>query len=98
MTDVFSVTGAFDKSSYATGDAMKVTITGDDVLSTGSTTPVHVVLQLTAADGATGTVTADAVLTSVVATHESVRITSVTDASGRVWAVDTGGLFATAVA
>ena len=103
MTDTFNVTAAFDKASYNAGDTMKVTITGDDVLTqqVQTTQTETVTVSIVAADGATttvGPVSAPVVTTTTTTTHESVKIASIGDASGRTWTVDPSGLFATAVA
>lgn len=102
MSDNFQVTAVYDKSAYNAGDTMKITISGDDVLTQTSqvTQPATATLTITAADGATTTlnVASTVTTTTTTTTPESVKITSVTDPSGRVWTVDASGLFATATA
>lgn len=98
MSDQFSVTATFDKTSYNSGDKMTVSISGGDVQTANQTETVTVVLTITAADGATGTVSVSVPVTKAVATPESVVITSVTDSDGRTWAVAAGGLSASATA
>lgn len=97
-TDTFGVTAAFDKPGYKAGDVMTLTISGGDVRATTDTSTVTATLSLTAADGSTGSVTAQVPVSKTVSTPESVVITSVTDTSGRTWAVAAGGLTATATA
>ena len=85
MTDTFNVTAAFDKASYNAGDTMKVTITGDDVLTqqVQTTQTETVTVSIVAADGATttvGPVSAPVVTTTTTTTHESVKIASIVDA------------------
>lgn len=98
--DQFNVTAAVTPANPTTGDTITVTISGDDVLTTisaGTIGPLS--LSLTAADGATTTITVPAVPYNLAtATHESVKITSVSDPSGRRWTVGANGLTATAVA
>ena len=100
MTDTFNVTGTITPANPTTGQAITVTITGDDVLTTtqqGTIGPLTG--QLLAADGATSTVTIAAVpFTLVTSTPESVKLTGITDPSGRLWTVAANGLSATAVA
>lgn len=99
MADQFNVVATFDKTSYVAGDIMKLTISGDDVVTAGQITPLNVVVTITnPTDGATGTANATVNISSQVATHQSVKISSVSDGSSRVWTVDASGLFATAVA
>ncbi len=101
-TDKFNVTASFDKTTYTIGDPITVTITGDDVQTTILTGQVGpLTLHLTAADGATVDVTVPAVpVSGSVATHQSVKITGVTDTSAtpRQWTVGANGLTATAKA
>lgn len=102
MADTFNVTASFDKSSYNQGDTMTLTISGDDVLITTTTTAEAVsgTISLTAADGSTSTLTFPAGVTvnvtTTTTTPESVKMTSVTDSAGRTWTVAASGLTATA--
>lgn len=102
MPDVFNVTAALDKASYNTGDTITLTISGGDVLTSTTVTPTTYTgtVNLAAADGATSvapfSLTVDVPTTT--STPESVKITSVTDSSGRVWTVAPTGLSATATA
>lgn len=100
MSDAFNVIAAITPDNPTTGDQLTLTISGDDVLTeiaAGTIGPLT--LQLQAADGATTTLTVDAVPYQLVtATHESVKITGVTDPSGRQWTVADDGLTAAAVA
>lgn len=104
MTDTWNVTAAYDKSSYNQGDPMTVTITGGDVLTTTTTTQQQsgtLTLSLTAADGATSTISVPATtvnVTTTTTTPESVKITGVSDSSGRAWSIASSGLSATAPA
>lgn len=103
MTDTFNVTAAYDKSSYNQGDTFKISISGNDVLTTTTVTQqqMNCSFQITAADGATETVTAGPVtvnVTTVTSTQESVRITGATDSQGRTLTIDPSGLFVTGVA
>jgi hypothetical protein len=98
-TDQFNVTASFDKpDGYNAGDTITVTISGDDVQTSSVTETVHVVLNLLAADGATGNLSVDVPVTKQVATDESVTISSVSDSDGRTWTVSGDGLSATATA
>ena len=94
VSDQFNVTATPDKQSYTTGDKVTVTIAGNDVRTESSS--MHIVINLTAQDGATGQVTLDAPLTKV--TPESVVITSVSDDGGHVWTVAANGLSASTTA
>jgi len=99
-SDQFNVTAAITPANPRTGDTLTLTISGDDVQTTetsGTIGPLS--LSLTAADGATTTLTVDAVpYTLVTSTEESVKITGVSDPTGRVWSVADDGLTATATA
>lgn len=99
-SDQFNVTAAITPVSPKTGDTLTLTISGGDVQTTetsGSIGPLS--LSLTAADGSTSTLTVDAVpYTLVTSTPESVKITSISDPTGRAWTVAAGGLTATATA
>lgn len=104
MTDTWNVTAAYDKPSYNKGDTLTVTISGDDVLTTTTTTQQQsgaLTLTLTAADGAKTSIALPATSVNVSTTttsHQSVKITGVSDSSGRTWTVGTTGLTATALA
>lgn len=102
MPDTFNVTAAYDKASYNTGDTMKVSISGDDVLTQSVTLSAGpLTLGIKAADGATETITVPATtVLGTTSTPESVVITSVTDSGTppRTWTIDPSGLFATATA
>lgn len=100
MPDTWNVTGAYDKSSYNKGDTMTVTISGGDVLSTTTVQQSGTLtLTITAADGATTTITMASVPINVTTTTpESVKITGVTDTSGRTWTIAANGLSMTATA
>lgn len=102
MSDTFNVTASYDKPSYAQGDTIKVTISGNDVLTQQTSVQIGpLTLNLTAADGATSTLTVPATTATVTtSTPQSVRITAVQDTSAtpRNWTIDASGLFATAIA
>jgi hypothetical protein len=100
VADVFSVTGAYDKASYNKGDTMTVTISGGDVLTQTVQQPSGTVtLTITAADGSTTTVVMPPEPVNVTTTSpQSVKITGVSDTSGRTWTIAANGLSCTAVA
>jgi hypothetical protein len=98
MTDTFNVTAALSPANPTTGQAITVTISGDDVHTVTSTGSISVTLHLEAADGATDDLVVTAPYQKITTTHESVKMVGVTDSTGRVWTVDAGGLKATAVA
>lgn len=104
MTDTFSVSASYDKPSYNIGDVMTITISGSDVLTqqvTSQGESGQLTLTITAADGATTTITVPPTTVSVTTTTttpESVRITAVSDTSGRAWTIASSGLSATATA
>lgn len=100
MADTFNVTAAYDKPSYAQGDTMTITISGDDVLTeTVQKNSGNLSITIKAADGATATIKLPpAIVNVLVSTNESVVISGVTDDSGRTWTVASSGLTATAVA
>lgn len=104
MTDTFNVTASFDKTTYNKGDTMTLTISGGDVLTTTTNQQVPsgtLTLTITAADGATSTITMGPVEVNTpvtTTTPESVKMTAVSDTSGRVWTISSGGLTATAIA
>ena len=104
MTDAFNVTAAYDKPSYNQGDTMTVNISGGDVLQQSTTTQQQsgaLTLNITAADGAVTSIALPPTVvnvTTVSSTPESVKITGITDTSGRVWTIAATGLSATATA
>lgn len=104
MTDTWNVTASYDKSSYNQGDTMTVALSGSDVLTSTTTTQQqsgNLTLSLTAADGSVTTVEVPAVtinVTSNTSTTQTVKITGVSDSSGRVWTIAANGLSATATA
>lgn len=104
MTDTFNVTASFDQSSYNQGATMTLTISGSDVLTQTTTATVGLsgTINLVAADGSTSTLAfpsgATVTSTSTTTTPESVKISSITDSTGRVWTVAASGLTATATA
>jgi hypothetical protein len=107
MTDTFNVTFAWSQTTaYTPGSTMTGTISGNDVLTTTTTTNQTVgplTLTLTAADGSTQTITttsATAQVTSTSTTPESVTITKVVDnsASPLTWTIAANGLSISAVA
>ncbi len=100
MADVFSVTAAYDRSTYNRGDTMTITISGGDVLTTTTQVPSGAVtLTVTAADGATTTIALATVPVNTTTTSpQSVRVTGVADTSGRAWTIATNGLSLTAIA
>lgn len=98
-TDQFNVTAAVTPANPKTGDTITVTITGDDVQTTTTAgTGGPLTLHLASSDGATLDFTVPSFPIQIVtATHESVKITGVTDPAGRTWTVAAGGLTASAV-
>jgi hypothetical protein len=102
MTDTFAVTAAYDAPSYAQGQPITVTISGNDVLTQQVPSTVGPLsLTLTAADGATTTLTVpSAPVTLTTTTPESVRISSVQDtaATPRAWTIAASGLSISAIA
>lgn len=97
-TDQFNVTAAVAPANPKTGDAVTITISGDDVVTTttpGTAGPI--VLHLASTGGATLDLNVPSFPIQVVtATHESVKITGATDPAGRVWTVVGNGLAITA--
>jgi hypothetical protein len=100
MTDTFNVSASYDKASYNKGDAITATISGNDVLTntvSGNSAPFS--LSATMADGSTASIAMPAAAVNVTTTApESVRITSVSDTSGRSWTIAANGLSVSAVA
>jgi hypothetical protein len=104
MSDVFNVTGAYDKPSYTEFDTITVKISGGDVQTTtvqGTAGPL--VVPIVAADGAKTTINVPAVPVSITTVlPESVVIDKsagpITDAAGRVYTVSADGLSLTAPA
>lgn len=71
MTDVFSVTAAWNQPSYTTGQPMTATISGNDVLTSTATTQTTVgpiTVPIVAANGAQSTVLLPAVPVTVTTT------------------------------
>jgi len=105
MTDVFSVTAAYDKPSYNKGDTITVTISGGDVLTTITTVQIGpLAIPVVAADGAVSTVTVpQTTATQTVATPESVTIDTTkpivdTSPTPHTWAVSANKLSISTVA
>jgi hypothetical protein len=109
MTDAFSVTAAWNQTSYTAGQTITATISGGDVLTTTTTSAVNVgpiTIPVIAADGAQSTVTLPAVpvtVTNTVATPESVVIDTsraIVDSGTppRTWVVSANKLSITATA
>src|SRR6266404_5132330 len=105
MTDVFSVTAAYDKPSYNKGDTITVTISGNDILTTITTVQIGpLTIPVVAADGAVSTVTLpQTIATQTVATPESVVIdttTPIVDTSPtpHIWIVSANKLSASTIA
>jgi len=105
MSDQFNVTAAYDKPSYVGGETIKITISGDDVVTTTQQSQIGpLVIPLVAADGAKTTITAPAEQATVTTVqHESVTIdpaVPIVDNSPtpRVWTLSADKLSITAVA
>ena len=100
MVDTWNVTGSYDQPQYNQGDTMTITISGGDVLTVQNLVKSgNVTLSLTADDGSTTQITVAPINIMVTTTTpESVKITGVTDDSGRTWTIDASGLKATAIA
>jgi hypothetical protein len=105
MTDVFSVTGAWDKASYMAGQTITGTISGGDVLTTTTTANVGpVTVPVVAADGTQSTVSFPVVpVTVTTTTPESVVIDTTraivdNGVPPRVWVVSANKLSITATA
>ena len=109
MSDVFSVTAKWDKTSYNSGDTITGTISGGDVLTTTTTTTTTVgpvTVPVVAADGAKSTVGLPAVpvtVTTTTTTPESVVIDTTVPiidngTPPRTWVVSANKLSITATA
>lgn len=105
MADVFSVVGAYDKASYVGGDTIKITISGDDVLTSTSQSQVGpLTIPVVAADGATSTISMPAEQATVTTvSHQSVTIDpsrAVVDTSPtpRTWSISADKLSVTSTA
>jgi len=93
MADTFNLTAAFDKTAYAPGDTMTLSVTG--TVTSGSPSPVSAAIVITAADGSTSNLAATS---SVAGAEETWTITSATDTANRTWTVAADGHSATATA
>lgn len=100
MTDTFSVTATFDKSSYTAGQTMTLTISGEATSTTTTQETLSGTINLLAADSATQSISlpSGVTVTSTTTTPETVKIASVTDDKGRTYTVAANGLSATATA
>lgn len=104
MTNTWNFIASYDKPSYDKGDTMTATISGDYVLTTTTTTQQQsgaLTLTLTAADGAKTSISLPATAVNVSTTttsHQPVKITGVSDTSGKAWTIGATGLTATALA
>ena len=101
MSDVFNVNVAYDKASYNAGETMTVNLTGSDAVTTTSQSPSGslTVTITNPADGASQTFTVTGVpINLTTTTNQAVKITAITDSSGRTWSIAGNGLSATAIA
>jgi hypothetical protein len=100
MADTFNVTASYSQNSYSVGNTMLLTISGNDVLTTTSNgLSGNLSITVTAADGATEVLTlAPTTVITTTSTPESVKMTSISDTSGRVWTIANSGLTASATA
>ena len=105
MTDTFNVTGSYDKPSYLGGDTIKITISGDDVLTDMVQSQIGpIVIPIVAANGAQSTITMPAEMATVTTvSHQSVTIDpsrQIVDSSPtpRVWTISADKLSISAVA
>lgn len=109
MTDVFSVTAAWNQASYTPGQTILGTISGSDVLTaptTKQTTVGPVTIPIVAADGAQSTVSLPAIpvtTTTTTTTPESVVIDTTrpivdNGPSPRTWTVSANKLSISATA
>lgn len=105
MTDVFSVTASYDKTSYTQGQTITATIAGNDVSTVTTTGQIGpVAIPLVAANGAVSTLTLPQTTVQVTAaTPQSVTIDTtkpIVDSSPtpRVWTVSSNKLSITATA
>ena len=105
MSDLFNVTGAYDKPSYSGGDTITITISGNDIQTITTQSQVGpVTIPVVAADGATSTVVMPAEQATIItATPQSVVIdTSLpivdTSPAPRTWTIAGNKLSISAVA
>jgi len=94
MADTFNLTAVFDKASYAPGETMTLTVSGN---VTGSTSkPVSATVNITADDGSTSSLTA----ASSVSTTSDIgwKVTAVSDTDGRTWTIGSDNHSASAAA
>jgi hypothetical protein len=100
MTDTFNVTAAYNANSYNAGNTIMVSISGNDVLTTTSNgVSGNLTITVQAADGATETLTlAPTTVITTTSTPESVKMTAISDSSGRTWVIANSGLTATTTA
>ncbi len=90
MADTFNLTAAFDKSNYAPGDLMTLTVSG--TVTDGAETPVAATIVATSSDAQTTSFTASATVGGQTLTYTI----SVSDSGNRTWTVN--GNVATATA
>jgi hypothetical protein len=93
VTDTFNLTASFDKASYLPGDKITLSVAG--AVTSGTATPIEATITVTAADGATTSISATSQVSDV---DEAWAITAVTDTAGRTWAVASDGKSATTTA
>lgn len=98
MSDQFNVSATITPANPSTGQTVTVTISGDDVHTepmTGTLGPLT--LTVKNSDNTEYSFTVPAVPCTVISTtHESVKLVSVSDPTGRVWNPSVSGLAATA--
>ena len=93
-TSFTAVTATPTKTTYASGEQIKITVAGS--ASSTETTPVEVEATLKVASGATGKLSTTVNVTRTYA--EPVTIVSATDGNGRTYTVSSDGKSITAVA
>lgn len=96
----WNVSGSYDKSAYNQGEAITVSISGDyTVTSTSQQQSGTLTLNLLSDDGTTTQIALPPTTVNVTTTaHQNVRVTSISDTSGRTWAIAADGKSATATA
>lgn len=105
MSDQFNVTGAYDRPSYQGGDTIRITISGEDVVTETSQSQIGpIVIPIMAAGGAQETITMPAQQATITTvSHLSVTIDPsrpIVDSSPapRIWTISADKLSITATA
>lgn len=97
MADTINLSAVLDKSTYNTGDAMSLTLSGS-ASQGGTTTTAVVAPTIKLSDGTTKSLNAVTATVNSPLVPLTYQITSISDQAGRAWVISADGQSATATA